>query len=225
MRILAIDTALANCAVALVEGQHGDVCLARVDDHIGRGHAERLIPLIDQVLDEAKLTLQDVDRVAVTAGPGSFTGLRVGLSVARGFGLVIQKPVVGISTLSAIAQGTELDQSDRQLFVALTGKGEEIYCQTFGPGRTPVSEACVQKLSELGSFLTKDTLLAGSAAASVATALGVSRDQILNELAFPDILDVAALGALADPKEALAVPLYLRPADATPQKKGRILRA
>src|SRR6185312_5389676 len=100
MLVLAIDTALDACSAALIDTD-GDRTLASESREIGRGHAEHLLPIIDGVMKKAGVKFNDVDRFAVTVGPGSFTGLRVGLSAARGFGLVTKKPVVGISTLAA----------------------------------------------------------------------------------------------------------------------------
>jgi len=93
MLVLAIDTALDACSAALIDADD-DRVLASESREIGRGHAEHLLPIIDGVMKKAGVKFNDVDRFAVTVGPGSFTGLRVGLSAARGFGLVTKKPVV-----------------------------------------------------------------------------------------------------------------------------------
>src|SRR5215207_11035135 len=97
--ILALDTSLEDCAVAIAAG--GRVTLVR--ETIGRGHAERLFGMVEAALAEAGLRLADIDRFAVTVGPGSFTGIRVGVAAARGFALATGKPAVGISTLAAHA--------------------------------------------------------------------------------------------------------------------------
>ncbi|MEO9904108.1 MAG: tRNA (adenosine(37)-N6)-threonylcarbamoyltransferase complex dimerization subunit type 1 TsaB, partial [Nisaea sp.] len=104
MRVLAIDTALANCAVAVLDDSDENPCQFQRAEEIGRGHAERLMSMIGEVMAESSTAFTDLDRVIVTTGPGSFTGLRVGLSVAKGFGLVLEKPVVGVTTLAAIAR-------------------------------------------------------------------------------------------------------------------------
>lgn len=225
MRLLAIDTALTNCAVALVDGETTQTCLATVAEEIGRGHAERLMPMVDEVLEQASAGFETIDRFVVTTGPGSFTGLRVGLSVARGFGLVTGKPVVGISTLEALAHGAAAQLAGRPLCVALTGKGNEVYSQFFDCNAQPAGEGMVRTLDQLQTELPSDCLLAGSAAERIAEVAGLPAEAILNTSAYPDILSVAALGAVRDPSEAEPSPLYLRPPDATPQKKGRIARA
>lgn len=102
MRVLAIDTALEACSAALLDTGSG-MTLARQSRPMTRGHAEVLVPLISEVMIQSEIDFAQIDRVAVTTGPGSFTGLRVGLSAARGIGLAAGKPVVGLTTLAALA--------------------------------------------------------------------------------------------------------------------------
>ena len=101
MLILAIDTALEACAVALLDTEANSL-RAHESQAMARGHAEALMPMIDRVMKAAELPFTALDRIAVTVGPGSFTGLRVGISAARGLGLAAEKPVVGVTTLSAL---------------------------------------------------------------------------------------------------------------------------
>src|SRR5262245_44664761 len=102
MRVLAIDTALEACAAAVLDTASGAV-LASESLPMARGHAEALMPLIAQVMDAAAIDFSSLDRVAVTVGPGSFTGLRVGIAAARGIALAAGKPAVGLSTLAVLA--------------------------------------------------------------------------------------------------------------------------
>jgi tRNA threonylcarbamoyladenosine biosynthesis protein TsaB len=224
MRVLAIDTALANCAAAVLDNGTDTACFTAFDEEIGRGHAERLMDMIGEVMAETSTVFSDLDRIVVTVGPGSFTGLRVGLSVARGFGLVLEKPVVGITTLAAIARSAAPKAQGAPLLVALTGKGDEVYCQEFDHAGEPAGEACVRTLLDLAATLPQGIRLAGSAAEKVASALGLPQDWILSTNGFPEIRDVAELGLIADPINSSPSPLYLRPPDATPQTKGRIER-
>ena len=94
MRVLAIDTALAACAAAVLDTDHG--ILASETLPMLRGHAEALIPLIARVMKRSDMIFRDLGRIAVTTGPGSFTGVRVGLAAARGFGVATGVPVVGV---------------------------------------------------------------------------------------------------------------------------------
>ncbi|MEJ8475108.1 tRNA (adenosine(37)-N6)-threonylcarbamoyltransferase complex dimerization subunit type 1 TsaB [Roseibium algae] len=225
MRILAIDTALANCAAAVLDDGDEKHCHVLVTEEIGRGHAERLMEMIGEAMAESSSAFTDLDRVVVTTGPGSFTGLRVGLSVAKGIGLVLEKPVVGVTTLAVIAASTSSSGTNGAPFlVALNGKGDEVYCQSFDAGGSPIEEPGVRTVSELATSLSANVKLAGSAARTIAEAAGRSQDFVLNETSYPDIAEVARLGIISDPRGAIATPLYLRPPDATPQKKGRIER-
>jgi tRNA threonylcarbamoyladenosine biosynthesis protein TsaB len=104
MRVLAIDTALAACSAAVLDTAQGALnggILASDSLPMVRGHAEALMPLVARVVKASGLAFADFDRVVVTTGPGSFTGLRVGISAARGLGVATGIPVVGVSTLSA----------------------------------------------------------------------------------------------------------------------------
>jgi tRNA threonylcarbamoyl adenosine modification protein YeaZ len=104
MLLLAFDTAGPQCAVALARGdQDSFEILAGATERIVRGHAERLMPMIEAALDQSGLSFGDIDRIAVTIGPGSFTGVRVGVAAGRGLGLALGIPVLGIGTLHALA--------------------------------------------------------------------------------------------------------------------------
>src|SRR6201985_323120 len=102
MRILAIDTALAACSAAVLDTSLGAV-IASETLPMARGHAEAVMPLIARVMDLAEIEFSELDRIAVTTGPGSFTGLRVGIAAARGIALASGKPAIGLSTLSGFA--------------------------------------------------------------------------------------------------------------------------
>ncbi len=224
MRVLAIDTALANCAAAVLDDSAETPCFCACSEEIGRGHAEKLMDMIGEAMAESGTAFTDLDRVVVTTGPGSFTGLRVGLSVARGFGLVLAKPVVGVTTLAAIALAHAGRSEGRPILVALEGKGEEVYCQEFDSSAVPTGHPGVRKIPDLAETVATGTAFAGSAAGAVARAVGGDTSIVLSEDAFPDIRKVAQLGIAADPKVAAPVPLYLRPPDAAPAKSGRIVR-
>src|SRR5204862_6442458 len=102
MLILAIDTALEVCAAAVLDTNTSQL-IAQESLPMKRGHAEALMPLIARVMKTSGVAFTSLDRIAVTTGPGSFTGLRVGLSAARGIALAAAKPVVGLTTLTAYA--------------------------------------------------------------------------------------------------------------------------
>src|SRR5215510_13856198 len=102
MRVLAIDTALHACSAAVLDSDRQAI-MASESLTMQRGHAEALMPLIARVMDSAAIEFKDLDRIAVTTGPGSFTGLRVGISAARGLALAAGKPAIGLTTLAAFA--------------------------------------------------------------------------------------------------------------------------
>src|SRR6266508_1091530 len=110
MLILAIDTALDACAAAVLDTSAGGV-IAQESQAMKRGHAEALMPLIARVMKASGVAFAALDRIAATTGPGSFTGLRVGLSAARGIALAAGKPVVGVTTLTAFAAPIVSDNS------------------------------------------------------------------------------------------------------------------
>ena len=226
MRVLAIDTALAVCAAAVLDTE-GPGIRARESVPMQRGHAEALMPLIAQVMDVAELEFADLDRIAVTTGPGSFTGLRVGIAAVRGIALVSGKPAVGLSTLSAYAAPLIDEDDNIPVLSVIDARHSQVYLQVFGvAGRTillprvaPIAEA-VRAAAGLGRIR-----IVGSAASIVAAAWPASGPPpaLVAEQAAPDIDWVARLGAgvvgPAPPK-----PLYLRAADAQPQDAARLAR-
>src|SRR5512137_2110353 len=133
MRVLAIDTAFEACSVAILDTDRPDV---RVHESVPmqRGHAEALMPLIARVLDRAQLDFVVLDRIAVTTGPGSFTGLRVGIAAARGIALATGKPAVGLSTLAAFAAPFIAADDTLPVVVAIDARHDHVYLQVFGPG-------------------------------------------------------------------------------------------
>ncbi len=100
MKILAVDTALGACSVALIEGKR---TLAHRHEFMERGHAEALAPMVEKTMHDAKLEFSSLDRLAVTTGPGTFTGQRVGLAIMRGLRIALHRPLIGITTLAAMA--------------------------------------------------------------------------------------------------------------------------
>src|SRR2546423_9697601 len=139
MRVLAIDTALGACAAAVLDSQAGAI-LASESVGMLRGHAEAIMPMIARVMDAARCEFTDLDRIAVTVGPGSFTGLRVGIAAARGIALASGKPAIGLSTLSAFAAPHVAARSDRTIVAAIDARNEQAYFHVFAPnGTTTVS--------------------------------------------------------------------------------------
>ncbi|QIB33861.1 tRNA (adenosine(37)-N6)-threonylcarbamoyltransferase complex dimerization subunit type 1 TsaB [Ancylobacter pratisalsi] len=226
MLILAIDTALEACAVA-VHDMDIDSTLAIARVVMARGHAEALVPLVDEVMTESGRRFSDIDAFAVTVGPGSFTGLRVGLSAARGFGLATGKPVIGISTLAALAAPLLAEDDDIPVAAAVDARHGNIYLQMIGPGGRVLVGARAMALKDAARAVAIGPVrLAGSGAALLAAAWpsGERPPLRVDAEATPDPVWVARLASVSDPAKAPPRPLYLREADAKPQTAGRIAR-
>lgn len=222
MNILAIDTANSRCSAAVARGDDQGVVFRRSEE-ISRGHAERLMDMIGEVLAEAGLAMTDLDRIAVTVGPGSFTGLRVGLSVARGLGLVLGVPVVGVSTL--VANAETVRDGVHPVAVALSARAPEIYAQVFAPDGAALCEGAVYPIDAFGALVPQGVLVAGSAAGDLLRVLPADLDAVLGrEDAGADIGAVLSLGREMDAPVSAPAPLYLRPPDAKPQTRFKIAR-
>ena len=215
MIVLAIDTAGVGCHAALYDCET-DVILGAAGADIGRGHAERLMEFIDAAFDAAGLTLQDVDRIAVTVGPGSFTGIRVGVAAARGLALALDVPAVGVSTLLALAADKT---TGRPLLAVMDAKRDEVYWQAFAADRTDLSSPAIASIGEARALAAAHE---GDVVGSAATLL---REGAAQEADSPSIATVARLGARLDPAIHLPRPLYLRGPDAKPQAGFAIRKA
>jgi len=133
VRILAIDTALGACAACVMEAEAQEP-LAQETLVMERGHAEALLPLLDRLVSNVAGGFASLDRVAVTVGPGSYTGLRVGIAAARAIGLAARVPVVGVTTLSALLAALVADDNRRLLAAAIDAKHGQVYFQAISPG-------------------------------------------------------------------------------------------
>jgi tRNA threonylcarbamoyladenosine biosynthesis protein TsaB len=213
MRLLAIDTAAEACSVGVVADQ-GRPPVTRTDV-IGRGHAERLMGMIDEVTAAAGLGLANLDRIVVTVGPGSFTGLRVGIAAARGLVLVLACPAVGIGTLAVHAEAARAVAGRRPVLAVLAARRDEFYGQLFAADGSEHGPPRVASASALAGAVDAETLLAGSGADAVATLLGADgAARVVHRLASPDIVALCRLGLAAPVPSAPPRPLYLRSPDA-----------
>lgn len=225
MRILAIDTALDHCA-ACVTVQGDELPLAAESLLMARGHAEALLPLIERVMARSGGDFDTLDRVAVTVGPGSYTGLRVGLSAARAIGLAAGTPVVGVGTLSALLAPLLSESVAGTIVAAVDARHGAVYVQALstgsGDGLAPTYLPVEAAAERLGAG---PVTLAGSGARALTAALsarGVAAT--VADVSGPDIAAVAQLGLVADPDHALPRPMYLRGPDARPQDHVRLAR-
>jgi tRNA threonylcarbamoyladenosine biosynthesis protein TsaB len=223
MRILAIDTALSACAACVMDaGAPEPISYETIV--MERGHAEALLPLVDRVVSKAEGGFSGLDRVAVTVGPGSYTGLRVGIAAARAIGLAAHVPVVGVTTLSALLAALIADDNRRVLAAAIDARHGQVYFQSIAPGGQSIVAPTLVRVREAARLIgSGPTAIVGSGAGAVAAeTAGV--EVAVQEKSFPDILWVARLGLVADPSTALPKPLYLRGPDAKPQDQARLTR-
>ena len=185
--------------------------LASETRDIGRGHAEVLMELIEACLDQSKTTYNDLNRIGVTIGPGSFTGVRVGMSVARGLGLSLNIPVLGISTLDACEAKAEMSLHDGKLVTLLDAKRGELYCKIAGEAPfTATYEEIAKAIRDL------NPILCGSGSAILNEHCQLAYP-VIHEDAACDIDIVAQLATVISESKAPPEPLYLRSADAKVQ--------
>lgn len=225
MRVLAIDTALEACSAAVLDTGLATI-LASETQVMVRGHAEALIPLIGSVMAQASLRFSEIDRIAVTTGPGSFTGLRVGIAAARGIGLAAAKPVVGLTTLAALAAPYIAADDTLPIAAVIDARHNHVYLQLFGAGgRTLIPPRIVPLREAVHAAMAAAARLVGSGAGMIAQHWpNQEPPQLVDERRAPDIDWVARLGAAADESQAAPKPLYLRAPDAQPQNAAQLPR-
>jgi tRNA threonylcarbamoyladenosine biosynthesis protein TsaB len=220
MLILAIDTALNACAAGVLDTAAGRL-IAQESLSMKRGHAEALMPLIARVVKASGAGFAALDRIAVTTGPGSFTGLRVGLSAARGIALAAEKPVVGLTTLTAYAAPVVNKGGEHPVISAIDARHDHVYLQVVaGNGSSLVWPRVVPIAEALEAARFGAPHLVGNAASILADrwpADAAAPVQVDAQPA-PDIAWVGWLGAAVTPQTAPARPYYLRAPDAKPQK-------
>jgi len=216
MLILAIDTALDACAAGVLDTETGKL-VAQESIAMKRGHAEALMPLIARVMKASGLAFAALDRIAVTTGPGSFTGLRVGLSAARGLALAANKPVVGVTTLSAYAAPALSESGEQPVITAIDARHDQVYFQAVSGNGSSLIRPRVAPIEEaLGASRFGAPHLLGNAARMLADRWPVHAlpPFKVDAQPAPDIAWVGWLGAAVSPNTAPARPFYLRAPDA-----------
>jgi tRNA threonylcarbamoyl adenosine modification protein YeaZ len=226
MHVLAIDTALAACAAAVLDTVHGDI-VAGESLPMLRGHAEALMPLIGRVIEQSAMALADIDRVVVTTGPGSFTGVRVGIAAARGIALAAAKPAVGVSTLSAYAAPHLSTDKTVTVVAVIEARHGQVYLQTFAPGGCERLAPRLAPLHEAVQAAAEGRCcIVGSAAPAVAAGLSKTgvHAAVIDARGAPDISWVARVGAAAAAERSPPRPQYLSAPNARPQNRSQLPR-
>ena len=189
MLILAFDTTAAACSVVL--WRDGDV-LHSARAVMDYGQAEALMPMIEETMATAGLSYAELDRIAVTIGPGSFTGVRVGLAAARGIAMAADKPVVGVTTMDVVAHGVpENEVKDAAgIIIAIDTKRGDFFAQKFTPAREAIGEIVTLTPDELKTWCSSGSWI-------------VIADVL------PDAVALAQLGAMRRPQVGGPLPLYV----------------
>ena len=191
-----------------------------------RGQSEALMPMVMEVLGEAGETFPELDLIAVTVGPGAFTGIRIGLAAARAMALAAALPCLGVTTLDVVAEGAGGDgPGGRAILVALNAKRKDLYAQAFTAGLEPLGPPRAVLARGLADMVEGPLVVVGDAAAEAVAALAESGVGALPGDA-PGISDARVLAAIAARRwrpgmvPPVPAPLYLRPPDATLPKNG-----
>lgn len=215
MIVLAIDTASALCAACVYDSSTGKE-LGRTVLDLGKGHAEHLMTVVNDTIRQADVDFGRLERIAVAVGPGSFTGVRVGVSAARGFAVALKIPAVGVTTLEALAQQAREAAGPRTVMAALDGGRGEIHLGVYDEAGTALAGPLATTLDGAAAIAREHSpLLVGSAADAVAREAGAG----LETGASGSTADIGVYARLGAAKQAgeKPRPLYLREADAKPQ--------
>jgi tRNA threonylcarbamoyladenosine biosynthesis protein TsaB len=232
MNVLAIDSCLGAASVAVRWRGANDAWQMRdLYEARSAGHAERLMPMTAEVMGAAGLAFTDLDRIAVTLGPGSFTGVRAGIAAARGLALATGLPVVGATSLAVMAHRADAilgeARAGRLLAVAVDARREMVYFQLFAPEPERPGTAALltpgEAAQEIGG---RPAIVVGSGAMATADAIRAAAGQAEVALADlqPHAASLALLAAGLTPAKPIR-PLYLRPPDVRPQGDKSLPRA
>lgn len=225
MKILAIDTALSATSACVLEAGAAE---AEASESIAmaRGHSEALLPLVDRIMARVDGGFEALSRIAVTVGPGSFTGLRIGIAAARAIGIACKVPVVGVSTLAALAAPLIVEQKPGEIAAAIDARHGNIFLAVFDHDGRVIRPPLMTAVRDAARLLEPGRLrLVGSGAPMLAIEAAAAGHivELAGRDTVPDILYVARLGLLADPLTTPARPLYLKAPDAKPPAPTALL--
>jgi tRNA threonylcarbamoyladenosine biosynthesis protein TsaB len=210
--ILAVDTALGACSVAILSGEK---LVAHRHVAMDRGHAEALAPMVHETMHAANLAFADLTRLAVTTGPGTFTGQRVGLAFMRALRVALNIPCLGVTTLAAMAAQACSVSGAAQAIAAHDARRGEIYCGVYGKDGAVLMPPTLLKASDAPGALRALPLAANCALAGTAAPILQSHLAFRDSgIAQPDAEFVARLALLMPATNAPPQPLYLRAPDA-----------
>lgn len=234
MNMLAFDTCFDACSACVAREADGKVVqLASASECFAMGHAEKLMPFVENSMNSAGITFADIDRIAVTIGPGTFTGTRIGIAAARGLALAKQIEIVSTTSLAVMAEvavgalGNRRSPGD--LAIAVDARRDQVYMQLFGTGGLdPKSPPMLLSIFEATRFGGDGPILiAGSGAETIAAAAKQDGREVSAHFAelLPAATTLARMATALPVVAGALVPLYLRPPDAKQQDHKSIARA
>jgi len=214
MIVLSVDTAHAACSVCVFDTV-ANRPLSLVSEPMQRGHAERLADMAREAIALAGIPFADIERLAACSGPGTFTGVRIGLAFVRGLSLVLKVPVIGITTFSALAQSCRAGSDGGHIWVIQDARRGEVYLEGFDGDGNTMHPASVLGISQAGELLSDRS---GLAVGSGAGLVDLPDELVISEVSsIPDAAMIARLAGQATDTSAAAVPFYLRGPDAKAQ--------
>lgn len=226
MIVLGLDSCMQACSAAVFRADDGAGEMFRAHETMERGHAEALIPMVERAMSCAGIGYGEIDRIAVTTGPGSFTGVRVGVGAARALALATGAVLIGIPSLEVIAEALRetREGADASFAIACDARRGQVYFACYDRGGGVLVEPAALDADDAAARLPKGrTLLAGSGAAMVADAAGQPCEIVAGDW-LPDAGVLARMAAERKPSGPRVEPLYLRPPDARPQTGKAVAR-
>jgi len=222
MNILALDTSMGACSAAVLRTAEGARRLDAFQVEMQRGHAEALMPLVDKVLTTAGIAAQDLDLIAATVGPGSFTGVRIAIAAARGFALVTHARLFGTDSLTVMARAALMEglAPAGPFAVAVDARRGMVYFGVYDEQAGKIEGPLLIAPDDAVTLLPPELRLAvGNGAQLLADAAGARLEPALPTLQ-PSAEALAEIALERGETTAILRPLYLRPPDAKPQSKA-----
>jgi tRNA threonylcarbamoyladenosine biosynthesis protein TsaB len=210
-RLLAVDTCFGACSVAVLDGER---ILAHRFEAMERGHAEALAPMVEAAMRESAIAYAALERLAVTTGPGTFTGQRVGLAFMRGLRVALKMPLIGVTSLEVMARQALVESGIPRAAALHDARRDEVYLGIVDEAPESIVEPVVQPFGDALrrlAALPRPLVVCGTAAPRAGEALS---DIVLSGVRAPDALWVARTAMTRPIPDAPPRPLYLRAPDA-----------
>lgn len=227
MNILALDTSMGACSAALLRESGDATTLVAREERMERGHAEALMPMLEDAMEEAKLDFAELDLIATTLGPGSFTGVRVAIAAARGLALATNAKLWGTDSLTVMAQGVLADRAGAPFAISVDAHRSMLYLGLFDGDGVRLEGPLLLSPQDAAAKISRNLRAAfGSGAAilaEAATDIGIEIEASRLELQ-PEAANLAVLALQANATLPTLRPLYLRPPDAKPQSASGVAR-